>query len=165
MRRFLFLTLLAMALATTAADAQPNARKVLNLFNDICLATIGDAFASATEVAHDLGFATEPAGSFVELHAPGYSGGWSRPAVPRNEKYCEIGSTTADRVELTRLIEERLLENTGRKPQPVKHPLADTAAWSIPYEGGQLYYAVTLGFNDDPTIGATAQITFNLAGH
>lgn len=164
MRRLPFLVLLATVMAATTAQSQPNARKVLNLFNDICLAAIGDSFASATERANDLGFRTEAAGSFVELNAPGYSGGWSRPAVPRNEKYCEIGSTTADRAELVRLIEKRLQENTGRKPKRVKHPLPDTVAWAISYDDRPLYYAVTLGFNDDPSIGATAQISFSLGG-
>ncbi len=165
MKRWSCLVFLAVVMMTAPVQSQPqrNARQVLNLFNDICLATIGDSFAGASEKARELGFRTEAAASYIELNAPGFSGGWSRTTTPRNEKYCEIGSTTANRLELARLIEQRLRQNTGREPRRVVHPLADAVAWSIPYQGKRLYYTVTVGFNDDPRIGATAQITFHLS--
>ncbi len=163
MRRLPFLVLLATVIAATAAHAQPTARKVLNLFNDICLASTGDNFASATERANDLGFGTNPAGSFVELHATGYSGGWSHPSAPRKEKYCEIGSTTVKRADLERLIHQRMVQNTGRKPKRIKNTPPDTVTWRNPSDE-PIYFTVTTGFNDDPSIGATLQVTFSAPG-
>lgn len=163
MRRLPFLVLLATVIGATAAHAQTNARKVLNLFNDICLASTGDSFASATERANELGFGTNMGGSFVELSARGYSGGWSLPSVPRKEKYCEIGSTTVKRADLERLIHQRMVQNTGRKPKRIKNAAPDAVTWRNPSDE-TLYFTVTVGFNDDPSIGATLQVTFSAPG-
>lgn len=161
----LCMALLLAAPVPAAAQSTRTASQVLKVFNDICLATIGDAFASAGEKARESGFRSVAGGSFVELDSPHYSGGWSRRSVPRGEKYCEIGSTTANRRELIRLIEQRLRLNTGQPPRRARHPDASSTAWWIPHETGRLYYTVTVGMNDDPNIGATARITFALAGN
>ncbi|WP_439574091.1 hypothetical protein [Phreatobacter sp.] len=157
--------LLIVVTAPAGAQTQRSARQVLSVFNDICLATIGDAFASAGEKARELGFRTVSASPFVELHARGYSGGWSQPSVPRAEKYCEIGSSTASRRELAGLIQQRLRENSGREPRRARHPDPQSLAWWISSEGRRLYYTVTVGMNDDPATGATARITFDLPGN
>lgn len=147
------------------AQVQRSARQVLSVFNDICLATIGDAFASADEKARELGFRITVADPMVELNARGYSGGWSRPSMARAEQYCEVGSNTASRRELARLVQQRLRENTGRAPGRARHADPDSTAWWIPHERGRLFYTVTVGMNDDPAIGATVRITFALPGN